>query len=150
VHASFYYVPWRQPFSVRRQFIELTSLDTQRYFDEAVKGVALPTLVGELASAVPSDRPTILTFLMPGGKDPEVTLRINNGRGKYDNFPGPLKLGSRISFEAVAVSSVKQPFMLVSDFETAQRDDYTCDPWLLRRKNIRPLACNFPAKDPDP
>jgi hypothetical protein len=62
-----------------------------------------------------------LTFLMPGGKDPEVTLRIRDVQGKYDNFPGPLKLGSRISFEAIAVSFVKQPFMLVLDFMMAQR-----------------------------
>jgi tRNA nucleotidyltransferase/poly(A) polymerase len=128
---------------------ELTGPDAQRYFDEAVKDAALPTLVGELASAIPSDRPTILTFLMPGGKD-QVTLRIKDARGEYDNFPGPLKLGSRISFEAVAVSFVKQPFMLVLDFKMAQRENYTCDPLRLRQKNIRPLACNFHDKDSDP
>ncbi len=129
---------------------KLAGSDAQRFFDEALKDVALPTLVGELASAIPSDRPTILTLLMPGGKDPEVTLHIKDARGRYDNFPGPLKLGSRISFEAVAVSFVKQPFILVLDFRMSQREDYACDPLRLRQKNIRPLACNFHDKDSDP
>ena len=61
-----------------------------------------------------------------------------------------LTLGSTTSFEGVAVAFVKQPFMLVLDFQMGQRDDYVCDELGLHRKNVRPLACNFPANDSDP
>jgi len=40
------------------------------------------------------DRPKTLTFLMPQGKEPEVTLHKKDAKGKDDSFPGPLTLGS--------------------------------------------------------
>jgi len=128
----------------------LTGVDAQKYFEASLKDAALPTLVGKLASATPTDRPNTLTLLMPEGKDPEVTLHMKASKGKDDRFPGPPMLGSTISFEGVVVSFEKQPLMLVLDFYTPQRDNYACDDLRLRRENVRPLACNFPAKDSDP
>jgi hypothetical protein len=129
---------------------QLTGVDAQKYFEANIKDVALPTLVGKLASVTPTDQPNALTLVMPDGKDPEVTFHMKDAKGRDDSFPGPLTPGSTISFEGVAVSFEKHPFMLVLDFYPPQRDNYTCDDLRLRRANVRPLACNFPGKDSDP
>ena len=68
---------------------QLTGVDAQNFFEARLKDVALPTLAGQLVSATPADRPTTLTFLMPDGKDPEVTLHMKDARGRYISFPGP-------------------------------------------------------------
>ena len=100
---------------------QLTGPDGQEYYDSKLKDARMPLLVGKLVSATPADAPNTLALLMPGGKDPEVTLHVKDAKGNDDHFPGPLMLGSAISFEGTVVSFEKQPLMLVFNVSTAPR-----------------------------
>lgn len=97
---------------------QLTGPDAQSWFDKNLKDAKLPVLFGKLASATPADRPNTLTLLMPEGENPEATLHLKDERGKEDHYPGPLAIGSTISFEGAGVSFEKQPLMLVFDVYT--------------------------------
>jgi hypothetical protein len=126
---------------------QLTGADALAHYERSIKGALLP-LVGKLVSATSTERPTTLTFLMPEGEAPELTLHIKGWGGREASFPGPLTVGSTFSFEGVVVSFKEDPFMLVMDFQRGRRDDYRCDELSLHGNNVRPLACNFRDSDP--
>jgi hypothetical protein len=94
---------------------QLTSPNGQEYFEQNLKGTALPLLAGKLISASPTDRPSVLTLAMFGSTGPDVTVRLKGKKGEEASLPGSVVAGSSITFEGVVISFTAEPFMLTVD-----------------------------------
>jgi len=96
----------------------LTGSDGAKFFDQNVKDCKLPSLVGKVISATPAEQPSVLVLQMYDSDRPEVTLRLKDDKGADTHMPGPVMVGSFITFQGVAISFTKEPFMLTFDVDT--------------------------------
>jgi tetratricopeptide (TPR) repeat protein len=102
----------------------LTGPNGEMYFESSVKGAALPggangvtKFAGKLVSMKPALNPKELVLAISTPDTPEVTLKFETPlRGKADP-------GTDISFEGVASSFTKEPFMVVFDVESKDKID---------------------------
>lgn len=102
----------------------LTGSDGLKYFEANLKDVVLPTLVGKVIAATPEDHPSVLVLSMYDDDQPEVTLRLTKTAGHRqveDHMPGPVRPGSRITFEGIGESFTQEPFMLTFEVPTDRR-----------------------------
>ena len=105
---------------------ELQSDGGQAYFDNSMKGAALPGGVnnvarfkGKLVSTSPQVRPKELVLAMEDSSKPDVTLKLDSA------LPGKMEPGGDIEFEGVADSFTKDPFMVTLTVEKSKIDGWT-------------------------
>ncbi len=100
----------------------LTAADGEKYFEDKMKGSAMPGGVngiaqfkGKLVTAIPETRPKelILSILESTG---DVTIKIAEG----GSLAGKMEPGAEIGFEGVVKSYTKEPFMIVFEVEKAK------------------------------
>jgi hypothetical protein len=91
------------------------------YFDASMKGCALPGNVngvmkfkGKLVGMMPTLRPRELVLAIENPDKPDVTLRLDSA------LPGKMDVGAEISFEGVADSFSKDPFMVTFTVEKSK------------------------------
>jgi tetratricopeptide (TPR) repeat protein len=91
------------------------------YFDASMKGCALPGNVngvvkfkGKLVGMMPLVRPRELVLAIENPDKPDVTLRLDSA------LAGKMGLGAEISFEGVADSFSKDPFMVTFTVEKSK------------------------------
>jgi hypothetical protein len=91
------------------------------YFDASMKGCALPGNVngvvkfkGTLVGMMPTVRPRELVLAIENPDKPDVTLRLDSA------LAGKMELGAEISFEGVADSFSKDPFMITFTVEKSK------------------------------
>ena len=101
----------------------LTGDGGQAYFDSGMKGAVLPggnekagqkitKFRGKLVSATPETSPKELVLSVSGDIG-DVTLKLDAA------LRGKMEMGGEISFDGVASSYTKEPFMVVFDVERA-------------------------------
>jgi hypothetical protein len=95
---------------------ELNGPDGQQYFEDNVKGAALPRLTGTLASALINEGVSRVILKMAESEQPEVTLVVHNGAARVRGTPA---VGTKIEFSGIAREFTKRPFMLTFDVELA-------------------------------
>ncbi len=98
---------------------QLLSPDGQSYFDNSMKGAAVPKLKGWLVSADPAVKSKKLMVSMEGKDQPaNVTLKLVGADG---TTPAPLTgkpdTGVEIEFEGIGESFTKDPFMVTFTVE---------------------------------
>jgi tetratricopeptide (TPR) repeat protein len=114
---------------------ELQSDGGQAYFDNSMKGAALPGGVnnvarfkGKLVGMTPPNRPKELTLAMEDPSKPDVTLKFESA------LPGKMQTGGDIEFEGIAESFTKDPFMVTFTAEKSKIDGWTGkNPPLLKK-----------------
>jgi tetratricopeptide (TPR) repeat protein len=91
------------------------------YFDASMKNCALPGNVngvlkfkGKLVGMMPTVRPRELVLAIENPDKPDVTLRLDSA------LPGKMEPGAEISFEGVADSFSKDPFMITFTVEKSK------------------------------
>lgn len=99
---------------------ELTTAEGEKYFEEHLKGAALPgkiegtdltTLKGRVVKHTAKDIVLIMDPAQQVGTEGEVTIKVEGGlRGKADP-------GTEIEFEGVVSAFVREPFMVTFDVE---------------------------------
>jgi hypothetical protein len=89
----------------------LTGPQAQSYFDEHMRGAALPELKGKLIEAKPEIRPTQLVLAIADGTTPDVTLNFE------EPLPGKMDPGAEIGFKGIATGYTASPFMVTFDVE---------------------------------
>ena len=95
--------------SLRRS---LVAADGEDFFQQNLKGFALPVMIGTLISSTPAERPTILVIGLSNPATPEIRLRLKDDSGADAPLKGPIAPGSQIRFEGVPTAFTKDPFML--------------------------------------
>jgi len=89
----------------------LLAPDGQSYFDMAMKGAQLPTLKGKVVRLEPNTNPTTILLAVEDGVTADATLRFHRP------LEGTVDVGKQLSFEGVAESFTRTPFMIVFDVE---------------------------------
>jgi hypothetical protein len=90
---------------------ELAGPNGEQYFNDQLKGAALPKLRGKVVSMRPASRPREVMLGIADPSTPEVTLKFETP------LPGPAEPGTEVFFEGVATEFTKDPFNLVVDVE---------------------------------
>ena len=93
---------------------ELTGPTGEQYFEDKVKGSAVPKLKGTVISAKPAVRSKELVLGLENATTPEVTLKLETP------LTGKPKLGGEVEFEGVPTAFSKDPFMLTFETEKAK------------------------------
>lgn len=107
----------------------------QAYFDEKIKGAALPggangvtKFKGKLVSATPDTNPKELVIGITDPKIGEVTLKLDAA------LRGKMEPGTDIGFEGVPSAFTKDPFMVTFDVEKAKITGWTAGPAPVQKK----------------
>lgn len=105
---------------------ELLSPDGSTYFENNMKGAALPggvngvtKLKGTLVSMSPATRPKELVLAIENSNTPDVTLKLDSA------LAGKMEPGAEISFDGVAESYTKDPFMVTFTVEKSHIEGWT-------------------------
>ena len=105
---------------------ELLSDAGQAYFDNNMKGAAMPGGVnnvarfkGKLVSSTPLIHPKELVLAIEDPAKADVTLKLDS------TLPGKMEAGGDIEFEGVAESFTKDPFMVTFTVEKSKIDGWT-------------------------
>ncbi|HLX43007.1 MAG TPA: hypothetical protein VKR43_06210, partial [Bryobacteraceae bacterium] len=114
---------------------ELQSDGGQTYFDNNMKGAALPggannvaKFKGKLISMTPLVKPKELVLAIEDPAKPDATLKIESA------LPGKMDPGADIEFEGVADSYTKDPFMVTFIVEKSKIEGWTGkNPPLLKK-----------------
>jgi tetratricopeptide (TPR) repeat protein len=96
----------------------LTDPAGDTYFETKMKDALVPRLKGKLVAMSPALKPKelILAIENPAG---DVTLKLDGA------LPGKMEPGDEISFEGIARSYTKDPFMVTFDAEKAKLSGWT-------------------------
>jgi hypothetical protein len=86
--------------------------DGDKYFEEEVKDVEVPFLTGALTSSLLNDGISKLVIGIEDPETPDATLVLHHAEHRVK---GPLRKGARVTFEGVARSFTREPFMLTFD-----------------------------------
>jgi hypothetical protein len=87
---------------------ELAGPNGASYFEQSLKGSALPNLRGKVVSQTPAARPKEIVVALSTDDTPEVTLKLDAA------FPNKAEPGTQIEFDGgVAESFTSDPFNLV-------------------------------------
>ncbi len=110
----------------KRVHQELASDHGAAYFENSMKGALLPggaegvkKFRGRLVSAVPAGRPRLLVLAIENPAKPDATLKLDSP------LSGKMEPGAEISFEGVAESYTKDPFMVTFRAGRAQIEGWT-------------------------
>lgn len=99
----------------------LTADDGQAKFDADIKDSALPKFTGKIVSMTPALGPkTIVVSVDPekdGASDCTLTFEAR--------LPGKMEVGEELSFEGIAKSFVKDPYMLTVTVEKDKLEGWT-------------------------
>jgi len=115
---------------------ELESPDGAAYFENNMKGAALPGGVngvtkfkGTLISTAPAVHPKELVLAIEDPTKPDVTLKLDSA------LPGKMEPGGEIEFDGVADSYTKDPFMVTFQVDKTHIDGWTGKNTPARRKS---------------
>jgi len=99
----------------------LTADDGQAKFDAEIKDSALPKFTGKIVSMTPANRPKSVVVLVDDEKDgkADCTLLFETA------LAGKMEPGETLSFEGVAKSFVKDPYMLTVTVEKDKLEGWT-------------------------
>ncbi|HLH39904.1 MAG TPA: hypothetical protein VKX39_12210 [Bryobacteraceae bacterium] len=105
---------------------ELASENGAAYFENSMKGALLPggaegvtKFRGRLISATPAERPRTLVLAIENPDKPDATLKLDSP------LSGKMEPGGEISFDGVADSYTKDPFMVTFSVEKGQIEGWT-------------------------
>jgi hypothetical protein len=90
---------------------ELDKPEGAAYFEQNMKGAAIPELRGWVVSQSPESRPKTVVVSISDKSTPEITLELDTP------LAGPAQPGTEVVFEGVAKTFSKEPFMLTMDVE---------------------------------
>jgi hypothetical protein len=99
----------------------LTADDGQAKFDAEIKDSALPKFTGKIVSMTPANRPKSVVVLVDDEKDgkSDCTLLFETA------LAGNMQAGETLSFEGVAKSFVKDPYMLTVTVDKDKLEGWT-------------------------
>ena len=99
----------------------LTADDGQAKFDADIKDSALPKFTGKIVSMTPANRPKTVVVLVDPEKDgaSDCTLVFEAA------LPGKMEAGETLSFEGIAKSFQKDPYMLTMTVEKDKLEGWT-------------------------
>ena len=94
----------------------LTADDAQAKFDADIKDSALPSFTGKIVSMTPAMRPKTIVVAVEKDGVADCTLTFEAA------LPGKMDVGSELTFEGIAKSFTKDPYMLTV---TVEKDKLT-------------------------
>ena len=113
----------------------LTADDGQAKFDADIKDSALPKFTGKIVSMTPALKPKTVVVLVDDEKDGKADCTLTFEAA----MPGKMDVGETLSFEGVAKSFVKDPYMLTVVVEKDKLEGWT-------GKNAPPVRKPAPKK----
>jgi tetratricopeptide (TPR) repeat protein len=100
----------------------LTAPDGAQYFENSMKGAAVPALKGKVISAKPPVRSKEIVVGVADPNTPEITLKLDAP------LKGKPEIGEEIEFEGVPSAFQPDPFMVTFDVEVAKIKGLTVKP----------------------
>ena len=98
----------------------LVAQDGATYFEDKMKGAAVPTLKGKVVSMTPALKPKTLVLAMDeDGKTADATLKFEAA------LAGKVEPGTELSFEGVPESYTASPFMVVFNVDKDKLHGWT-------------------------
>lgn len=114
---------------------QLTTENGQAYFDNELKGSAVPKLKGKVVSATPEAKPKEIVVGVEHPDQQEIKLVLSEGAMATKAEPG-----TEIEFEGVPSAFQKEPFLLTMDIEKSKISGWPEPPKPARRPATKASA----------
>jgi tetratricopeptide (TPR) repeat protein len=114
---------------------QLTADNGQAYFDNELKGSAVPKLKGKVISASPEAKPKEIVVGVENPDQQEIKLVVSEG-----TMPTKADPGTEIEFEGVPTGFTKEPFLLTMDIEREKISGWPEAPKPARRPATKSSA----------